>query len=102
MGNIEHTEPRRVTLYPRQWAVVEMHALNFDGNVSMALRRIVDDWAQDRHDAEQEEDKHDAKQEWGYNPTIQAELDRLMPRKGFVTREEYEAMQATEREQETK
>lgn len=56
MKQTERAEPRNITLFPRQWAVVEMHALNFDGNVSMALRRIVDDWAQDRHDAEREQE----------------------------------------------
>ena len=41
----ERREIRNVSMYPRQWAIVELHALNFNGNASMALRRIIDEWA---------------------------------------------------------
>ena len=43
----ELTERRNVSLYPRQWAIVEALAIELDEpNISAALRRIVNDWAQ--------------------------------------------------------
>jgi hypothetical protein len=39
---------RSFSLYPRQFAIIEMHALKFDGNLSFALRRIIDEWEQGR------------------------------------------------------
>jgi len=47
----EIVEPRTVTLYPSQWAVVDQQAQRFrdvgmEGNVSHSLRFIVAQWAQ--------------------------------------------------------
>ena len=38
-------EPRNVTMYPPQWAAIDqLAAEDYYNNVSMALRRIVDEW----------------------------------------------------------
>lgn len=54
MEHRERVEPRSVALYPTQWRVIEHLAselaqrLGQGSNVSMALRQIVNEWAEDR------------------------------------------------------
>lgn len=41
----DKVEPRNVTMYPPQWAMVDAYAKDMGyGNTSAALRRIVDEW----------------------------------------------------------
>lgn len=40
----EKVEARNVSLYPRHWEAVEQIAREYEGNVSLALRRIVNEW----------------------------------------------------------
>lgn len=43
----EYSEPRAVSLYRRQWSIVDQYAERHDYNVSAALRRIIDEWAEE-------------------------------------------------------
>ena len=38
-------EPKNVTMYPHQWkAVQDLAAREYEGNISFAMRRIIDQW----------------------------------------------------------
>lgn len=39
-------EGRHITMYSRQWATVESYAKDQGFNVSLALRRIIDEWVE--------------------------------------------------------
>ena len=39
-------ERRTITMYPRQWETAEAHAKREGFSLSLAMRRIVDEWQQ--------------------------------------------------------
>ena len=45
MTKEERAKQRNVTMYPRQWEIVDNRAIYHDGNKSAALRAIVDQWS---------------------------------------------------------
>ena len=46
MTENDEATPRTYRIHRKQLDIVEAYALaNFDGNLSMALRRIIDEWA---------------------------------------------------------
>ena len=45
MTNNQQIKRRTITMYPPQWAAIDqLAAEDYYNNVSMALRRIVDEW----------------------------------------------------------
>ena len=46
--NEQRAEPRNVTMYPDQWAIVDAYATEQGFTVSLALRQIVKKWARDK------------------------------------------------------